>query len=115
MAHTFLSLDVRELIPKTTKDNVPTFWMALFSNDGVKDANGKWLVEPSRMLIDGRNDKGELVHPMAVLLSWTQWSDNPSGVIQALLDDSIEYTAAEFNTLKGDVDSIWYVEPEALI
>tara|TARA_R110001606_G_scaffold362560_1_gene516348 strand:+ start:676 stop:870 length:195 start_codon:yes stop_codon:yes gene_type:complete len=42
------------------------------------------------MLIDGRNDKGELVHPMSVLLSWTQWSESPSDVVQSLLDDAID-------------------------
>jgi len=102
MAHTFLSLDM-DLIPQSTKDNVPTFYSALFSNDNL------------RVLIDGRNDKGQLVHPMGVLLSWTQWSENPSEVVQLLLDDAIEYTVEEFNTLKNDVDSIWYVEQEGLI
>lgn len=115
MPHTFLSLDVRNLIPKTTKDNVPTFWMGLFSNDGVKGSNGAWIVEPSRMLIDGRNDEGELVHPHQVLLTWTQWSDNPDKVIQTLLDTAIEHTTEAFTSLKGDVGSIWYVEPEGLI
>tara|TARA_R110001632_G_scaffold84188_2_gene185858 strand:- start:184 stop:492 length:309 start_codon:yes stop_codon:yes gene_type:complete len=102
MAHTFLSLDMN-LIPQTTKDNVPTFYSGLFSNDN------------SRMLIDGRNDKGELVHPMSVLLKWTQWSENPNGVVQSLLGDALEYTVVEFNTLKNDVDSIWYTDTEALI
>jgi hypothetical protein len=115
MAHTFLSLDVRKLIPKTTKDNVPTFWMGLFSNDGVKGGDGKWLTEPSRMLIDGRNAKGELVHPEQVLLAWTQWSDNPTEIIQVLLDDAIEYTSEEFRAIKNDVSSIWYTEAEVLI
>ena len=102
MAHTFLSLDMN-LIPQSTKDNVPTFYSALFSNDN------------SRMLIDGRNGNGELVHPMTVLLAWTQWSANPSEAVQAILDDAIEYTADEFNALRSDVNSIWYVEPEALV
>ena len=115
MAHSFLSLDIRYKIPATTKNNVPTFWSALYSNDGVKGDDGKWVVEPSRLLLDGRNGNGELVHPMTVLLAWTQWSANPSEVVQAILDDAIEYTAAEFNALRSDVNSIWYVEPEALI
>jgi hypothetical protein len=102
MAHSFLSLDMN-LIPQSTKDNVPTFYSALFSNDN------------SRMLIDGRNGKGELVHPMTVLLAWTQWSANPSEAVQAILDDAIEYTTDEFNALRSDVNSIWYVEPEALV
>jgi hypothetical protein len=42
--HTFLSLNI-DLIPQSTKDNVPTFYSALFSNDST------------RMLIDERIDK----------------------------------------------------------
>ena len=98
MSHTFLSLDMN-LISQATKDNVPTFSSGLFSSD------------LSRMLIDGYNDKGVMVHPMSVLLAWTQWDDNPTDTIQTLLDNSIEYTTAEFIALKHDVDSIWYVEP----
>ena len=94
MAHSFLSLDMN-LIPQSTKDNVPTFYSALFSNDN------------SRMLIDGRNGNGELVHPMTVLLAWTQWSANPSEAVQAILDDAIEYTTSEFHALRSDVNSIW--------
>jgi hypothetical protein len=102
MAHTFLSLDMY-LIPQSTKDNVPTFYGGLFSKDN------------SRMLIDGRNVKGELVHPEQVLLAWTQWSDNPTEIIQVLLDDAIEYTPEEFRAIKNDVNSIWHVEAEVLI
>ena len=114
MAHSFLSLDIRYKIPETTKNNVPTFWSALYSNDGVKGDDGKWVVEPSRLLLDGRNGKGELVHPMTVLLAWTQWSANPSEAVQALLDDAIEYTSDEFKAIRDDVYSIWHVEQEAL-
>ena len=102
MAHTFLSLDMN-LIPQATKDNVPTFYSALFSNDNT------------RMLIDGRNDKGELVHSWEALLSWLQWEVSPLTTLNTIVDNSIEYTGQEFNTLKNDVDSIWYVEQEELI
>jgi len=97
MPHTFLSLDM-DLIPQSTKDNVPTFWQGLFSNDN------------SRMLIDGRSEEGELVHPPQVLQAWLQWSDNPAEEIQKILDNSIEYTKIEYLTLKDDVNSIWYKE-----
>lgn len=99
MAHTFLSLDMN-LIPQSTKDNVPTFWQGLFSNDN------------SRMLIDGRNTKRELVHPTATLTAWLQWSDNPDAILQQILYTSIEYHKSEYSTLKNDVNSIWYVEGE---
>ena len=101
MAHTFLSLDMN-LIPQTTKDNVPTFCSGLFSNDN------------SRMLIDGRNSKGELVHSWEVLLAWLQWEADPLATLDLIVHNSIEYTTQEFNVLKNDVNSIWYVELEAL-
>ena len=115
MAHTFLSLDVRYEIPKATKDNVPTFWSALCSNDGVKGDDGKWIVEPSRILLDGRNDKGELVHSWEALLSWLQWEANPLSTLNTIVDNSIEYTPQEFTALKNDVNSIWYVDKEAIV
>jgi hypothetical protein len=114
MAHTFIPIKMA-LIPWQTKKYVPTFWSALFSNDGVKDEDGKYTTEPTYLLLDGRNDKGELVHPISVLLSWTQWSEKPNEVVQSLLDDAIEYTSAELKSLNSDINSIWYVNKEALI
>lgn len=102
MAHTFLALDMA-LIPQTTKDNVPTFWMGLFSNDN------------SRMLIDGKTPSGEMVHPITVLRAWTQWSNNPDEVIQTLLDSAIEYTTEEIKAAQRDINSVWYFAPEELI
>lgn len=102
MRHTFLSLDML-LIPQSTKDNVPTFWNGMFSNDN------------SRMLIDGRNPEGVMVHPMTTLRAWAQWSASPDDVIQSLLDSAIEYTTAEIQAEQQDVNSIWYVEPEGEI
>ena len=113
MAHTFLSLDMG-LIPQSTKNNVPTFWKGLFSNDAEYDESGKMTKEPSRMLIDGYNDKRELVHPMQVLQAWTQWSDNPQETITQLLSSAIEYTPIEIKAEKGDINSIWHIEPEVL-
>jgi uncharacterized protein YhdP len=99
MAHTFLALDMN-LIPQSTKDNVPTFWMGLFSND------------QSRMLIDGYNEQGVLVHPQATLDAWLQWSDNPQEIQYNLLAEAIEYTSSEFTALKNDINSIWYFDAE---
>jgi hypothetical protein len=99
MLHTFLALDM-ELIPQATKDNVPTFWLGLFSNDNTL------------MLIDGRNSSGDLVHPMTVLRAWTQWSPDPDEVIAQLLASAIEYTTEDIMLLKGDINSIWYVDTE---
>lgn len=97
--HTFLSLDM-DLIPQSTKDNVPTFYSGMFSNDNT------------RMLIDGYNDAGDLVHPQAVLSAWLQWIDNPEEVQQQILSNAIEYTHQEIKDKQKDVNSIWYIEPE---
>jgi len=97
MPHTFLSLDM-DLIPQSTKDNVPTFWQGLFSNDN------------SRMLIDGNNETGELVHTDSSLYAWLQWSDNKEEIVISIISSSIEYTAVEYLLKKNDVNSIWYVE-----
>jgi len=101
MSHTFLSLDM-SLIPQSTKDNVPTFWLGLFSNDN------------SRMLIDGRNSNGDLVHPQAVLSAWLQWCENPTEVQEVLIATAIEYTSEQIKAEQQDVNSIWYIEPEGL-
>jgi hypothetical protein len=97
MSHTFLALDMG-LIPQSTKDNVPTFWQGLFSNDNT------------RMLIDGRNNSGELVHPQTVLGAWLQWSDNPKGIELEIISTAIEYTAEEIKAEQQDISSMWYVE-----
>lgn len=96
MSHTFLSLDM-DLIPQATKDNVPTFLSGVFSNDG------------KRLLIDGYNDKRELVHRQETFNKWLQWSDNPLLVQQDLLSTSIEYTKDEFTAEKNNPSSIWHV------
>ena len=99
MAHTFLSLDMI-LIPQSTKDNVPTFWHGMFSKDN------------SRMLIDGRNLNGDLVHPQEVLSAWLQWSDSPLETQELIISTAVEYTAIEIKTEQQDRDSIWYAEQE---
>ena len=101
MRHTFLSLDMA-LIPQTTKDNVPTFWNGLFSSDG------------SRMLIDGRNQNGELVHTVTTLTKWLQWDVDPLTTKDLIISSAIELTLWEYLVMKRDVNSIWYVKDEAL-
>lgn len=108
MSHTFLSLDMA-LIPQATKDNVPTFWMGMFSSDGIKAEDGLLVKEPLRMLIDGKNDKGEMVHTLPTLRAWTQWSSSPDEVILLILDSAIEYTTEQIKLEQQDSDSIWYI------
>ena len=115
MSHTFLALDMN-LIPQSTKDknNVPTFWGALFSNDAEYDINGKMIKEPSRMLLDGYNEQRALVHPQATLDAWLQWSSNPQEIQDNLLARSYSNipSAEVHSALKNDVNSVWYIEPE---
>lgn len=96
--HTFLSLDMA-LIPQSTKDNVPTFLLGLFSND------------KSRMLIDGYNEQKELVHPQSTFDTWLQWEENPKETLKTILSTFIEYTREQILIEKQDINSIWYVEP----
>lgn len=95
--HTFLSLDMN-LIPQSTKDNVPTFWRGRFSND------------KSRMLIDGYNSKRQLVHPQQVLSAWLQWEDNPEEAQKNIIDNAQEFTRDQFISMTEDKNSIWYTE-----
>jgi hypothetical protein len=50
-----------------------------------------------------------------VLLAWLQWESDPLATLDLIIDGSIEYTAQEFNVIKNDVDSIWYVEQEVIL
>lgn len=95
MAHTFLSLDMN-LIPQSTKDNVPNFWLGKLSNNN------------ERLLIDGYNDKRELVQPVAILNLWLSWSENKEEIISQLLSSSIEYTKEALQSEYRDMNSIWY-------
>ena len=94
MAHTFLALDT-DLIPQETKDNVPSYPAGYFSNEG------------SRLLIDGYNEDGELVHPQSTFDAWLQWSDNPQEIQESILSSATEYTKEEFKAEKIKPGSIW--------
>lgn len=94
--HTFLSVDMN-LIPQETKNNVPTFWLGVFSNDYT------------RMLLDGKDSEGKLVHSTEVIESWLQWSENPEEVMQELLGTAKEYTKIEILEEQQKLTSIWYI------
>jgi len=66
----------------------------------------------SRMLTDGNNADGVMVHPDSVLLAWTQWSENPQEVIDSILSGAVEHTRDEYMLLRDDSSSIWYVAQE---
>jgi len=98
MAHNFLALK-RSFIPQATQDNIPNFWMGKFSND------------QSRLLIDGYNEDGVLVHPQEQLDAWLQWEDDPMATQELLLSTAIEYTKDEMLAEFDKPESIWYSEP----
>lgn len=97
MPHTFLSLDMA-LIPADTKAYVPGFWSGRFSND------------QERMIIDGKNNDGDIVHPQNILNSWLQWEPDPQATMNLILSTAIEYTVEEFLLEKNDSNSIWFEE-----
>lgn len=110
--HTFLSLDM-SLIPQSTKDNALCFWGARFSNDGTLKENPQqnespYQIEPTRLLLDGKNENGELVHPQSTFNKWLQWSTNPNEIKNMILSNAMEFTKEEFETLSSDPNSIWY-------
>jgi hypothetical protein len=96
--HTLLALDMN-LIPEETKKFVPNFGGNRVSND------------KSRMILDGYNEKGELVHPDRTLNIWLQWSDEPEKTRDLLLSTAIEYTKEELIAETKNPDSIWYNAP----
>ena len=98
MAHTFLALDMLR-IPQATKDNIPNFWLGKFSNG------------QERLLIDGYNDDGILVHPQEQLDAWLQWENNPQETQAALISTAIEYTKDQMLAEFDKPESIWYSEP----
>lgn len=105
--HTFLALDVA-LIPQQTKDNIPTFWKGVFSNDGIKGTSGNWLKEPSRMLLDGYDSKRKIVHSEYVLSAWLRWETNPQETLNKILSTAIEYTKDEYKAQRLNPESIWH-------
>lgn len=109
--HTYLSIPT-ELIPQSTMDNPKfNFWGGLFSNDGAMKL-GKWMTIPSRILIDGRNSKGDLVHPDATFNKWLESEVDPVGLRQIIIEGSEEITKEQYSTLKSNPISIWYTPEE---
>lgn len=112
--HTFLSLDM-SLIPQSTKDNALGFWGARFSNDGTLKENPQpnenpYLIEPTRLLLDGRNESGDLVHTDATFNAWLKHESNPQGLKDLILSYAIEYNRTQLDDLTENPNSIWYSE-----
>ena len=98
--HTYLALRV-DLIPNETKNGVKTFWY------------GRFNIDKTLMLIDGKNENGDLVHPQSTLYKWLYWSENKDEIIQELLSTAVEYTKDEIAALSADPESEWYEDESA--
>ncbi len=93
----------------------PRFWDGLFNN--VLDSNG----EPTKRQIDGYIvDENEecilpkrLCHVESYLLYLCRGETNPSATVQTILDSSYELKASEYQAMKIDPNSEWYIEPVA--
>ena len=88
MSHTFLSIRT-DLIDKDLID---------LDNERTSNDN-------SRLLIDGYNDKRELVH------SGNNWKGSLTAGSE-IISTAIEYTATEFKAKVSSPESIWFVEGE---
>ena len=86
--YTFLSLD-KSLIKPNIRNNAQSF--GLLSNDG------------SRCLIDGYNDKGELVTELA-FKNWIKIPEHANADAALILSTAIEYTKEEIQAEKADTN-----------
>jgi hypothetical protein len=82
--HNFLILPV-SAVPEWTKQNVPTYPLARFSNDG------------QFMLLDD-------AHPET---TYRKWLGPNADQLDAVMSAAVRVTAEEFNILENDPGSIW--------
>lgn len=90
MAHSFLAIPV-SIIPDWTKQNVPTYSMGYFSNDG------------SLMLIDNAHTEG----------TYKRWLGPNFNQLPNIIANSTELSYEQLLQLQNDNNSIWYIEPGA--
>ena len=83
--HNFLILPV-SAVPEWTKQNVPTYQMARFSNDC------------QYMLLDD-------AHPEA---TYKKWLGPNADQLDAVMSAAVRVTAADFKQLATDAASIWF-------
>lgn len=77
------------------KNNVPTYSMARFNNDG------------SEIIIDNS-------HPVGTYLKWLGATPNAEEVLQEMLFNSVCVSASEFKIMEQDPNSIWYIHSGVL-
>lgn len=89
MSHSFLVVPTA-LIPEWTKQNVPFYDLAVFSNDG------------RFLLMDD-------AHPVT---TYQKWLGPNFHLFDSLLAASEVVTAEQFKAMRDDPASVWYAEPE---
>lgn len=82
---TYLAIPV-SVIPDWTKQNIPTYPLGLFSNDGAY------------MLIDN-------AHPIS---TYEKWLGPNIALLDSIIAASTVYSHDDISTLKSDVNSIWF-------
>jgi len=82
---TYLAIPVA-VIPDWTKQNIPTYPLGLFSNDGAY------------MLIDN-------AHPLS---TYEKWLGPNIALLDSIIAASTVYSHDEINELKLQPDSIWF-------
>lgn len=89
MSHGFLILPVA-VIPEWTKQNVPTYPLGSFSNDGAE------------MLIDD-------AHPIS---TYQKWLGPNFHLLDSIMAASVKVTGDELKAMRADPQSAWYAAPE---
>lgn len=90
MSHSYLIIRT-EWVPDWTKQNVPTYPLARFNNDG------------SKIIIDN-------AHPVSTFLRWLGQCPDPDGALQFMLMNSEHVTPEKFREMQSDPDSEWFLE-----
>ena len=88
MSHSYLIIKV-EWIPEWTKNNVPTYPLARFNNDGTK------------MILDN-------AHPVSTFLRWLGECEDPEGTLQFMLQNSEHVTKDKFYSMQNNPLSEWH-------
>lgn len=101
MSYSYMPLNMN-LIPESTKNNIPTFWGGTFSSDNTRK------IEP------GYHSDGTIAHDITTLLAWLQWEVDPQATLNLILEEAKQHemTKEQFQEAKNNVNSIWYIQPE---
>lgn len=106
--HTFLSIDL-SLLHKNTRNSPQAKSIGMLSNDGSRRViDGYSLNADGSYKLDVNNDK-ILVHTDKIMKAWVKIPENAATTQSQILSEAIEYTAAEFDVERNDVNSIWFV------